>query len=280
MAIPLGTASQILFEFQRNHAVAIALPCWENFLTPFREIGYPHSISRSSLQPSKTTMNQSRPKALIFDVNETLLDLSHVQTEFQDFFGEKYAFKYWFSLLLQYSLVDTVTGNYHDFKKIGEAVLKMTEAFFDQQLTTSQKEAIQQKLAQLPPHSEVEEGLSRLKEAGFRLYTLTNSAKATLDNHMRRTGLGTYFEATCTVDELQLYKPHPSTYEMVLSRLQLRPEDTMMIAAHGWDLAGAAQVGMQTAFISRQGQSLYPLASVPTLVSIDIAELADQLIAL
>ncbi len=225
-------------------------------------------------------IDQSRPKALIFDVNETLLDISHVQKEFQGVFGEKYAFKYWFSLLLQYSLVDTVTGNYHDFKEIGDAVLKMTEEFFGKSLTSSQKGAIQQQLAQLPPHPEVEAGLSRLKEAGFRLYTLTNLAKATLDNHMKRTGLGTYFEETWTVDELQLYKPHPRTYGMVLSRLGLRPEETMMIAAHGWDLAGATQVGMQTAFISRRGQSLYPLAGAPTLVSKDIAELAGQLVAL
>ena len=182
-------------------------------------------------------MNQSRPKALVFDVNETLLDLSHVQQEFQQIFGEKYAFKYWFSLLLQYSLVDTVTGQYHDFKEIGQAVLKMTEEFFGQSLTPSQKEAIQQQLAQLPPHPEVEAGLTTLKEAGFRLYALTNSARETLDSHMKRTGLGTYFEDTWAWDELQLYKPHPGTYGMALSRLELRPEDTMMIAAHGWDLA-------------------------------------------
>ena len=222
-------------------------------------------------------MNHSRPKALIFDVNETLLDLSQVQQEFRDVFGEKYAFKYWFSLLLQYSLVDTVTGNYHDFKGIGEAVLQMTEEFFNKKLTGSQKESIQQKLAQLPPHPEVDAGLSRLKEAGFKLYTLTNSARKTLEGHMERTGLGTYFEETWTVDELQLYKPHPSTYKMVFSRLNLRPEETMMIAAHGWDLAGATQVGMQTAFISRKGQSLYTLAGAPTSISENLIELTEQL---
>lgn len=224
--------------------------------------------------------DQSRPKALIFDVNETLLDLSHVQKDFQEIFGEEYAFKYWFSLLLQYSLVDTVTGHYHDFKEIGEAVLKMTEEFFGKSLSTSQKEAIQQQLAQLPPHPEVEAGLARVKEAGFQLYALTNSEKKTLDNHMKRTGLGKYFEKTWTVDELKLYKPHPRTYEMVISRLELRPDETMMIAAHGWDLAGAAQVGMQTAFISRKGQSLYPLASPPTLMGKNLTDLVEHLITL
>ena len=206
----------------------------------------------------------TRPKALIFDVNETLLDLTKVQDAFNQAFQNDYAFKYWFQLLLQYSLVDTLTGQFHDFKQIGEAVLSMTEEFFGHPLPTEKKTALLQTMVQVEPHPDVEQGLSLLKEAGFRLFTLTNSPDETLKKQMEATGLGSFFEATWTVNAVKRYKPHPDTYNQALHKLDLLPDQTMLIAAHGWDIAGAAHVGMKTGFIHRKGQALYPLSSPPT----------------
>ncbi|MFW0699726.1 hypothetical protein [Pantoea sp. R13S299] len=53
--------------------------------------------------------------------------------------------------------------------------------------------------------------------------------------------------------------------------------ECMMIAAHGWDVGGAKRAGMKTAFVSRQGQALYPLAPVPDLTVSDIGELAAKI---
>lgn len=220
----------------------------------------------------------TRPQALVFDVNETLLDLSSVERAFQTTFANDYAFRYWFSLLLHYSLVDTVTNQYHDFKQIGGAVLSMTEAYLDKPLSATERQALLQQMTQVRPHPEVETALNTLRGAGFRLFALTNSARETLSKQLHETGLATYFEKTWTVDEVRRYKPHPNTYQLVLAHLQLAPADTMLIAAHGWDIAGAARVGMQTGFISRRGQSLFPLAPAPTLIGENLADLARQLI--
>jgi 2-haloacid dehalogenase len=222
----------------------------------------------------------TRPEALIFDVNETLLDLSKVQDAFSQAFQNDYAFKYWFQLLLHYSLVDTLTGQFHDFKQIGEAVLSMTEEFFGHSLSAEKKQTLLQTMVQIDPHPDVEQGLSLLKEAGFRLFTLTNSPDETLKKQMEATGLDAFFEATWTVNAVKRYKPHPDTYGQVLRKLDLRPDHTMLIAAHGWDIAGAAHVGMKTAFIHRKGQALYPLSSPPDLQGKTLIDLAHQLIRL
>lgn len=222
----------------------------------------------------------TRPKALIFDVNETLLDLSSVRDAFNQTFRNDYAFNYWFQLLLHHSLVDTLTGQFHDFKQIGEAVLAMTEEFFGHTLPTEKKSSLLQTMVQVEPHPDVEEGLSLLKEAGFRLFTLTNSPDETLKKQMEATGLGSFFEATWTVNAVKRYKPHPDTYGQVLHKLDLPPDQTMLIAAHGWDIAGAAHAGMKTAFIHRSGQSLYPLASPPDLQGKTLIDLAHQLISI
>lgn len=220
----------------------------------------------------------TRPKALVFDVNETLLDLSSLQQAFTQTFDEPFAFKYWFSTLLQYSLVDTLTTNYHDFGQIGQAALTMTGTYFDKPLSPDEQQRLLANITELRPHPDVEPGLKQLKEAGFRLVTLTNSPPKTLGQQMANTGLNAYFESLWSVDDARVFKPHPQTYKLALSRLQLPPEQTMMIACHAWDLAGAAQAGMQTGFIARPGQSLYALAPAPTLTGKTLTDLAAQLV--
>jgi 2-haloacid dehalogenase len=60
----------------------------------------------------------------------------------------------------------------------------------------------------------------------------------------------------------------------------VKPGEALMVAAHGWDVAGAEAAGMQTAFVARPGQVMYPLADKPDYVVKDIMELAGILDAL
>ena len=57
------------------------------------------------------------------------------------------------------------------------------------------------------------------------------------------------------------------------------PSECMLVAAHGWDVAGAKWAGMQTAFIAREGQQKFPLAVPPDLDLSDLTALADMLVA-
>lgn len=51
----------------------------------------------------------------------------------------------------------------------------------------------------------------------------------------------------------------------------------MMVAAHAWDLAGAKNVGLQTAFIARPGTALYPNVEQPDYVVNDLPQLVELL---
>ena len=118
-------------------------------------------------------------------------------------------------------------------------------------------------MKQLPAYSDVKKGLKLLKEAGFRLATLTNSSLQTLTAQLDYTGLTGYFESTLSIDAIGKYKPHPDTYNFAGKTLNVSLNDIILVAAHGWDITGAIQVGMKSAFIERKGQSLYPLAPKP-----------------
>src|SRR5260221_6719170 len=62
---------------------------------------------------------------IVFDVNETLLDLEAMEPPFERISGETSAMRLWFANLIMYSAALTVTGCYVPFTDIGSAVMKM-----------------------------------------------------------------------------------------------------------------------------------------------------------
>ncbi len=51
-----------------------------------------------------------KPSVILFDVNETLMDMSPLKKKVNDVLDSKRGFRIWFGMLLQYSLVDNSTG--------------------------------------------------------------------------------------------------------------------------------------------------------------------------
>lgn len=218
------------------------------------------------------------PGVLFFDVNETLLDLQVVKDSVtRALQGKRELVPVWFTTLLQYSLVATVGDHYADFGKIGAATLQMVAAKNDMELTSEQAEAALKPIRSLPPYPEVAKVLGQLKDAGYRLLTLTNSASPALEDQMTNAGLKPYFEDLLSVESVGKFKPHRDVYAWAVERVGVSPQQCMLVAAHGWDIAGASWAGLQTAFVARPGQTLYPLADKPDYQVGNLAELVTQL---
>ena len=83
-----------------------------------------------------------------------------------------------------------------------------------------------------------------------------------------------------SVDEAGALKPAPEVYQFACRRLGIEPGDAWMVAAHGWDIAGATRAGMRGAFVARPGQSADPFAapelSGPDLIAVSRAILAAE----
>jgi len=223
--------------------------------------------------------SMSRPRVIIFDVNETLLDLAPLgKSVGKALDGREELLPLWFSTMVHYSLVETLSGNYHDFGDIGTAALMMVAETYGIELNRDDAQAaIVDPLRSLPPHSDVVAGLTALKKDGFRIVSLTNSTSKAVESQFKNADLTHYFEKQYSVDSIRKYKPHPDTYRMVLNDLGIKPEDALMVAAHAWDLAGAKNVGIQTAFIARPGKVLYPNVARPDYVVKELSELAEAL---
>ena len=215
----------------------------------------------------------------MFDVNETLLDMGALDPHFERVFGDASARQAWFGQFLQLWLTEMVTGVYQEFGTIGGAALKMLAESRGVKLSDDEVGEILGAMEEMPPHPEVEESLSRLRNAGFRLATLTNSTRRVGEAQIENSGLRGYFEQTLSADTARRLKPAPEPYRMAAQSLGVEPGEIRLVAAHGWDIAGALRAGCAAAFVARPGKALFPTAPRPDVVGADLRDVAERIIA-
>jgi 2-haloacid dehalogenase len=147
-----------------------------------------------------------------------------------------------------------------------------------QALTEADRERLVFAWHRLPPWSDAVNGLTRLRSR-FILSTLSNGGMALLVD-LARTG-GLPFDCILSTELARTYKPDPAVYQLVPSLLAVRPEQTLMVAAHAKDLAAAAGQGMRTAFVRRPQEwgtaKAEALDFSVDIVAEDFLDLASQL---
>jgi 2-haloacid dehalogenase len=215
---------------------------------------------------------------VVFDINETLLDLAPLEPVFRRHTGVAGLHTRWFSLLIRSALVTTATGGYHDFGALGRicarAVADEHGAVFDDAAAGELAETMRN----LPPHPEVTESLRHLSEAGHRLVALGNSPGAVIEAQLTNAGLESLLPNRYSAEQVRVLKPGLAAYRAVLDAEHVEPAGAVMVAAHDWDIAGAQAAGMGTVFVARNGRPL-PHLPAPELIVPSLRELNDDLLA-
>ena len=258
--------ADLLVALNHRYDVEDPIPGWPEFYAQVLVDEY-----AGSLPPS--------PRVLVFDVNETLLDLNALRPHFEGIFGDAGITDRWFALVLRTAMTLTIIGEYMDFAQVGGEALEMVARSRGVTLSAEQKAAIAKGMRTLPPHPEVPAALARLKEAGFRLAALTNSPPDQAVAQLSHAGLAPLFEQILSVDGTGCFKPHRIVYEFAAEQLGVSTQEMRMVAAHDWDIAGAMAAGCAGAFIARPGMVLGPNGPKPDVVGADLDEVATQLLA-
>ncbi|MGN8199236.1 haloacid dehalogenase type II [Salinisphaera sp. RV14] len=216
---------------------------------------------------------------LVFDVNETLLDLSTLDPVFADLFGDPHSRREWFASLLHWSTVTTLTGSFVDFTQLAGHCLDQLATRREIALDAGQRQRVFDAVATLAPHDDVRPALARLRAAGFTLTALTNSAQSTVDAQFTNAGLDAAFDNVLSVAGAGCYKPHPAAYGVALKALDATPESLRLIACHDWDVTGALRAGLKAAFVARGDGSLNAAGERPDIVGHGLADVAERIIA-
>jgi 2-haloacid dehalogenase len=222
----------------------------------------------------------SSQPVIVFDVNETLLDLDTLHPVFDRIFGDPAALRLWFGNLITYSEALTLAGVYVPFTDIGAAVLQMLATTRGIRVGGEDAAELTERFATMPPHREVPTALRRLRDHGFRLFTLTDNTLAISGRQLEHAGLIDLFERRFSVDEsVRRHKPAREAYESVVVALQAEPGGICLIACHVWDTIGAQAAGWQAGLILRPGNAPLEVGPQPDYIGDDLDQVADQLIS-
>lgn len=246
-------------------------------LSPTQRIGMSQMIASNPENPRK---QNNRPSILVFDVNETLLDIQAMTPLFARVFGDPQALREWFAQLVLYSNVVTLSGVYEDFFALAQGVLRMLGEIHKVEIHSSDMDELKTRMLNIPAHPDASPGLSLLKDAGFRRVTLTNSPSHPRGSPLERAGIAPFFERQFSVDAVRQFKPAPNVYQMVASMLDVSVSSLCMVASHVWDTIGAQSAGYSAALLARSGNAPLIVDGLPQpdCIAPDLIDLASQLI--
>jgi 2-haloacid dehalogenase len=238
-------------------------------------------VSGSSREPSdlRGTGELIRPAALVFDVNETLSDMSPLAQRFADVGAEESLAATWFASLLRDGFALTAVGVNPRFAEIARTLLtaQLSARVSDPDAAA---EHIMTGFGELSTHADVVPGIHELARLGVRLLTLSNGSASVAEGLLTRAGIRSEFEALLSVEDAPLWKPAPSAYAYALETAALTPAEGMLVAVHPWDIDGAHRAGLRTAWVNRSGGPYPGHLSPADLEVTSMTDLAEQLAAL
>ena len=216
---------------------------------------------------------------ILFDINETVLDLSSLKPKFKTAFGDEAITATWFSMLLHTSTVCIVTDIKTDFAGLAGTMLDAVAARRGVELSDVMRADILGGFASLAPHSDIIAALSRLRSAGYRTVAFTNSSLNLVTSQIENAGLRDYFDDIVSVEETGSFKPDPRVYEFVARRVNRPIEELRLVATHDWDTHGALSAGMLAAYIDRSGAPYHPLYRRPDVFATSMDDVVEQIMA-
>ncbi|MBZ9539613.1 haloacid dehalogenase type II [Modicisalibacter tunisiensis] len=214
---------------------------------------------------------------LVFDINETLLDTAVLSPLFEKLFGKAAVRGEWFLTLEETWMTATLAGRYLPFGLLAKSALRQTGLRHGIHIDDDHQRELTDMLAALPAHPDAAPALAELRARGFQLTALTNGTLETVQHQLAHAGLDTSFDVILSVDSVETYKPSQPAYQYVADHWQVSTRELVMIAAHGWDLIGAASAGCRTGFIARPGKVIDPQLFEPDWQADSLIALSRQL---
>ena len=220
-----------------------------------------------------------RPSVIVFDVNETLSDMSALGARFVEVGASGSLAPLWFASVLRDGFALTAAGDNPAFAEVASELLRVVLS--DAQLNRSVEDAaahVMDGFASLELHPDVASGVARLGDEGFRLVTLSNGSTTVAETLLEAAGIRDRFEALLSVQDAEAWKPAAAPYHHAARACGVPASELALVAVHPWDVDGAVRAGLQGVWVNRSEGHYPAIFTDPThtVASIDaLAELWD-----
>ena len=214
------------------------------------------------------------PGTVAFDIIGTSFSLSKPRQRLVDLGAPAYALQLWFAQTLRDAFALSHAGDYQPLKNVLEAELPRTLAMLGVASSSEQRAQVVSAFSELDLETGALEGFQQLTEGGWKLTALTNGSIESTHQLLEKAGALQYFTQVRSCDEVRRTKPHPEVYQL----LQPSEGDTWMVAAHAWDIVGAARAGLKTAFVEAEEKSYLSVYAEPNFTAPNLETAIAQII--
>jgi 2-haloacid dehalogenase len=197
----------------------------------------------------------------IFDAYGTLFDVAAAARHAASEPGREAFAKVWTKVAndwrlkqLQYTWLRAVMDAHTDFWTVTQNGLDYALQASDLSDDAELRERLLALYWELKAYEEVPQMLTDLKSAGLNTAILSNGSPDMLNGAVKSAGLTIILDDVLSVEDVGIFKPDPSVYQMVCDRFNCKPVEVMFVSSNGWDVAGASKFGFQTAWVNRSGE--------------------------
>lgn len=214
-----------------------------------------------------------RIRACVFDAYGTLFDFNSAVAHCRSAIGEKAdaLSKMWRDKQLQYTWLRSLMGIHKDFWQVTGDALD-----YSMKSLGVGDAALREKLLDLyrtlDAFPDVPDTLERLKAGGVKTAILSNGSPEMLLAAVKGTGIEGLLDAVLSIEDVGIYKPHPSVYNIAVDSLELSPESICFVSSNSWDAHGASAFGLKVVWCNRYGQEREVLPGDP---DVEVTTLAD-----
>ena len=213
-------------------------------------------------------------RACVFDAYGTLFDYASAAARCRDVLGDKLerVNGLWREKQLQYTWLRALQGKHADFWQVTGDALDFaleTLGIADGVL----RERLMKLYLELDAFPEVPGMLKRLKLAGLKTAILSNGSPDMLRAAVESAGIGDVLDAVLSVEQVDVYKPHPKVYQLAVDRLRVESGAISFQSSNAWDAYAASAFGMRVVWCNRYGQRRERLPGRPDREVKSLAEL-------
>ncbi len=200
----------------------------------------------------------------VFDAYGALFDFSSAAAQEKSSFGDNWQAlsDLWRTKQLQYTWLRGLMGKHAAFWQVtGDALdFAMTSLKIDDPALRGRLMSLYLRLS---AYAEVKDALTRLKAGGMKLATLSNGEPKMLKAAVENSGIPDLLDAVLSVEEVGIYKPHPSVYQLACDRFGVKADQICFVSSNCWDAHAAKAFGFRIVWCNRFGQAPERIPSLP-----------------
>ena len=202
-----------------------------------------------------------KTKAVVFDAYGTLFDVNSAAERCKDKIGAKWETfaNFWRTTQLEYTWLRSLMKRHKNFWDVTEDSLDKSMKVFN--INKNMKNELLNLYKILSPYPEVKEVLEDLKKKNFKLAILSNGTPDLLNELVENNKLNNLFDDLFSIEEVKIYKPDPSVYELPIKKYRIKSNEITFLSANTWDVSGGGNFGYNSIWVNRHN-SVFDLSLI------------------